>query len=735
MILKSFFLSALLMGAALTAAAHKHTRHVDPFIGTAATGHTFPGATVPFGLVQPGPSSGVAGWKYCSGYIHSDARLWGFAQTHLNGTGCTDLGDLLIMPVSRQYAQIADTAGVAQSNDKVNLFGSRKGTETARPGYYAVELLDAGVRTEATATPHVAYYRHTFQPGARRSVYIDLQHGPTWTWEGYRKRVKECEFVWDDAQTLSGHIRSEVWVDKDVYFVISFSQPMTRFTSLNPIAGFKGSRLLVDFPDSGVLEMKVALSTHSVAGARRNLAAELPGWQQFDQTAEAADAAWEQYLSRIDIAGTEEQMKMFYTSFYHALIQPNNIADVDGSYRNTRREEAKAVDGTEMYSTLSLWDTYRAAHPLYTLVTPEKVGAFVNSMIAQGEDQGFLPIWALWGKETQTMIGNHAVSVIAEAYAKGIKGFDAERAYAMVRKTLMESHPAKSNWEVYNRYGYYPYDLIPLESVSQTLEFCYDDYAAADFARRLGKKDDVKFFAARADNFKHLFDPTTGFMRPKDSQGRWRTPFHPDAIGHAESGTGDYTEGNAWQYTWHVQHDVPGLIRLMGGRERFLNKLDSLFVVELKDVNLPDVTGLIGQYAHGNEPSHHVAYLYALAGRPERTQELVREICDTQYHPTPEGLCGNDDCGQMSAWYMLSAMGFYPVDPVSGQYVFGAPQISSATLRLADGKQFVIEARNLSKENLYVKEVWLNGKRYTKPTLSHADIVRGGRLVFVMGGK
>ena len=356
-------------------------------------------------------------------------------------------------------------------------------------------------------------------------------------------------------------------------------------------------------------------------------------------------------------------------------------------------------------------------------------------MIAQGEDQGFLPIWALWGKETQTMIGNHAVSVIAEAYAKGIKGFDAERAYAMVRKTLMESHPAKSNWEVYNRYGYYPYDLIPLESVSQTLEFCYDDYAAADFARRLGKKDDSKFFAARADNFKHLFDPTTGFMRPKDSQGRWRTPFHPDAIGHAESGTGDYTEGNAWQYTWHVQHDVPGLIRLMGGRERFLNKLDSLFVVELKDVNLPDVTGLIGQYAHGNEPSHHVAYLYTLAGRPERTQELVREICDTQYHPTPEGLCGNDDCGQMSAWYMLSAMGFYPVDPVSGQYVFGAPQLPAVTLHLPGGRTFVIEGHNLSKDNLYVKEIWLNGKRWKKPTISHADIVRGGKLVFVMGGK
>lgn len=732
--LRSYLLGTLLAASALTASADRLTRYVDPFIGTAATGHTFPGATRPFGLVQPGPTSGVVGWQYCSEYIFSDPKIWGFTQTHLNGTGCTDLGDLLIMPVSRQYEQRTDTAGVAQSNEKVNVFGSRKSDEVARPGYYAVTLTDAAVRTEVTATPRVSYYRHHFGAGSRTSLYVDLQHGPQWQWKGYHNRVLESSYTWEDDRTLTGHIRTSVWVDKDVFFVMQFSQPMRRFSSLSPQAGNKGARLLLDFDPTQLLEVKVALSSASIEGARRNLAAELPQWN-FETIAQQADAEWEGYLSRIDVAGTEAQKKMFYTSFYHSLIQPNNIADVDGSYRNTKREIVQPAEGKEMYSTLSIWDTYRAAHPFYTLTIPERVPGFIRSMVAQCDDQGYLPIWALWGKETHTMIGNHAVAVIAEAYAKGIRGFDAERAYRAVHRTLTESHPTKTDWDIYNRYGYYPYDLVPLESVSQTLEFCYDDYAAADLARRLGKKQDAKFFAARANNFRNLFDPTTGLMRPKDSKGQWRTPFHPKAVGHAESGTGDYTEGNAWQYTWHVQHDVPALIQLMGGRERFLTKLDSLFTLPLGDTFLPDVTGLIGQYAHGNEPSHHVAYLYALAGRPERTQELVRQLCETMYLPAPDGLCGNDDCGQMSAWYMFSAMGFYPVDPVSGQYVLGAPQLPSATLRLPNGKTFTVQADNLSRDNLYVREVYLNGRRYRKPHISHADLLRGGTLRFVMGAK
>lgn len=736
---KSFLLALLLAaftGSVSAAFAGKHTRHVNPFIGTAATGHTFPGATVPFGLVQPGPVTGAVGWQYCSEYIHSDPKIFGFTQTHLNGTGCTDLGDILLMPATA-HSHIAprDTVGAAQSNDKLNPYGSRKADETARPGYYAVRLTDIGAKVEITATPHVAYYRIDYRD-TQPQLYIDLQHGPAWRWEQYHTHVKACEWAWEDDRTLSGHIRSHVWAEQDVHFVMTFSRPMRRLAVLDPRPANKGARMLLDFDLAAgePLEVKVALSSTSVDAARNNLRAELPHWD-FESIVQTADQTWDNYLSRIAVEGTQEQLTNFYTAFYHALIQPNNIADVDGHYLDTHRRLARAIDGKEMFSTLSIWDTYRAAHPFYTLFVPEKVGAFINSMIAQGESQGYLPIWALWGKETQTMIGNHAVSIIAEAYAKGCRDFDAERAYAIVKKTLTENHGEKTDWDIYNRYGYYPFDLVKLENVSQTLEMCYDDYAAADFARRLGKKADAHFFARRADNFKNLFDPATGFMRPKDSQGRWRTPFRPDAVGHAESGTGDYTEGNAWQYTWHVQHDVPALIRLMGGRERFLNKLDSLFVVPLKDNFLPDVTGLIGQYAHGNEPSHHVVYLYALAGRPERTQELVRQICDTQYLPKPDGLCGNDDCGQMSAWYMFSAMGFYPVDPVSGQYVLGAPQISHFSLSLPGKKTFEIEARGLSKDHLYVKEILLNGKPYKKPYITHADILRGGKLVFVMGRK
>lgn len=733
--MKRTLLSLLFSCATLVTTAGVHTQWVNPFIGTAATGHTFPGATVPFGLAQPSPVTGAVGWQYCSEYIHSDTHIWGFTQTHLNGTGCTDLGDILLMPTFPLLHQQADTTGVAQSNDRLNLYGSRKEKEIARPGYYAVTLPDARTQVEVTSTPHVAYYRLQYQlpQGELPQLYIDLQHGPAWRWSQYHSHVKSCEWSWLDAQTLCGKIRSLVWAEQDLFFVMKFSHPMQRIDALESRPGNKGARLLTSFSTSH-LEVKVALSSTSVDAALANLNAELPSWN-FDEVVQQADRQWEGYLSRIQVEGSDADKTNFYTAFYHTLIQPNNIADIDGSYLDTKGKLSKAIDGKTMYSTFSLWDTYRAAHPFYTLFVPERVDGFVNSLIAQGESQGYLPIWALWGKETQTMIGNHAVSVIAEAYAKGFRGFDAERAYAIVRKTLTENHGEKTNWDIYNKYGYYPYDLVKLENVSQTLEMCYDDYAAAQFARRLGKKRDAQFFAHRSNNFKHLFDPQSGFMRPKDSQGQWRTPFHPDAVGHAESGTGDYTEGNAWQYTWHVQHDVPALIQLMGGKERFLNKLDSLFVVPLKDNFLPDVTGLIGQYAHGNEPSHHVAYLYALAGRPERTQELVRQICETQYLPKPDGLCGNDDCGQMSAWYMFSAMGFYPVDPVSGRYVFGAPQIPYFHLSLPNNKFLEIEARNLSRNHLYVKRITLNGRPYTRPYIDHATLLKGGKLVYEMGEK
>lgn len=475
----------------------------------------------------------------------------------------------------------------------------------------------------------------------------------------------------------------------------------------------------------------MALSSATIEGARRNLTAELPGWD-FNATQQTAYNTWNEQLKRIDVKGTKDELTNFYTAFYHALVQPNNIADVDGTYRNANGELAKAEGGT-FYSTFSTWDTYRAAHPFYTIVMSDMVDPLVRSLVSQAEVQGHLPIWTLWGKENYCMIANHSVSIVAEAYHKGFRGFDAERAFAAVKRTQTVSHKMKSDWETYMKYGYYPTDLVENESVSNTLESVYDDYAAADMARLMGKKDDYRYFAHRATFYRNLLDPTTHFMRPRLSNGEWKTPFNPSDLAHAESNGGDYTEGNAWQYTWHVQHDVDGLIKLMGGTKPFLAKLDSLFTVKLEGPALADVTGLIGQYAHGNEPSHHVTYLYALAGRPSRTQELVREIFDTQYAPTPDGLCGNDDCGQMSAWYMLSAMGFYPVNPVSAEYVLGAPQLPRITLHLQNGRTFTVVAEGLSRENKYVQRTTLNGRTVKSRTINHADIMHGGELRFVMG--
>ena len=930
-------------------APQDYTQYVNTFIGAADNGHTFPGACLPFGLIQASPETNAIGWQYCSGYNYQDSLIWGFSQTHLNGTGCMDLGDLLVMPVTGQRVRDDYKSGFS------------KKTESATPGYYTVELDKYKVKAELTATDHVALHRYTYQNADSASLLLDLQHGLVWNPQQYKSHVKACEINWEDAQTLTGHVRSSVWVNQDLYFVMKFNKPVTDsiylpmeetekgkrlimsfdmkpdeqllmkvaistvgvdgahknmekeladwdfdgtrqkakdswnsylsrievtgtpdelenfYTSFyhaliqpNNIAdvdgryrnakdsivksssgvyystfsiwdtyraahpfytlavpervdGFinsmieqnqaqgylpvwtlwgketntmignhsvwnpqqykshvkaceinwedaqtltghvrssvwvnqdlyfvmkfnkpvtdsiylpmeeteKGKRLIMSFdmkPDEQLL-MKVAISTVGVDGAHKNMEKELADWD-FDGTRQKAKDSWNSYLSRIEVTGTPDELENFYTSFYHALIQPNNIADVDGRYRNAKDSIVKSSSGV-YYSTFSIWDTYRAAHPFYTLAVPERVDGFINSMIEQNQAQGYLPVWTLWGKETNTMIGNHSVSVIAEAYKKGFRGFDAEKAFDAIKQTLTVSHP-KSDWETYMKYGYYPTDKVDAESVSRTLESVYDDYAAATMAGLMGKKEDAEYFGKRSEFYKNLFDKETQFMRPRYADGRWKTPFNPSDLAHAESRGGDYTEGNAWQYTWHVQHDVPGLIELFGGKEVFLNKLDSLFTIELKGSGLADVTGLIGQYAHGNEPSHHVTFLYALAGKPERTQELIREIFDTQYKNKPDGLCGNDDCGQMSAWYMFNAMGFYPVDPVSGHYVFGAPQMPKIVLHLPDGKTFTVIAENLSKEHKYIDSITLNGEPYTKNYISHEDIVKGGTLVYKM---
>ena len=701
------------------------TKFVNPFIGNADNGHTFPGACRPFGMIQTSPVTGAVGWRYCSEYVYGDSLIWGFTQDHLNGTGCTDLGDILVMPATGKRTRPWD--GYRSHYQMSQQF--------ATPGYYSVYLTDAKVKAELTATPHVAFHRYTYDSADSTSVLIDLQHGPSWNEKQYHSQVNICETHWEDAQTLVGHVQNTVWVKQDYFFVIKFNRPVVSRVELPKAADTeKGQRFVATFniEQGEQLLMKVAMSTTSIDGAKKNLHAELPGWD-FAATKTAAHNEWNTYLKRIDIDGTKEQKENFYTSFYHALIQPNQIADVDGNYRNAADKIVKASTG-KFYSTFSCWDTYRAAHPFYTIVMPDRVDGMVSSLVEQAEVQGFLPIWGLWGRETYCMVGNHAVSIIAEAYHKGFRGFDAERAFNAIKTTQTVSHGEKYDWETYTKYGYWPTDKMKSESVSNSLECMYDDYAAADMARLMGKKQDEQYFTRRSQNYKLLFDKQTNFMRPRLADGSWRTPFNPSSIAHAESNGGDYTEGNAWQYTWQVQHDIPGLIKLFGGEKPFLKKLDEFFSLKLKST-LADVTGLIGQYAHGNEPSHHVAYLYTLAGRPSRTQELIREIFDTQYRPTVDGLCGNDDCGQMSAWYMLSAMGFYPVNPVSAKYVFGAPQMPKITLHLQNGKTFTIIAEGLSKENKYVGSILLNGKKYTKNYIDHAAIMNGGTLIYKMTSK
>lgn len=698
-----------------------YTQYVNPFIGAADNGHTFPGACRPFGMIQTSPVTGAVGWRYCSEYVYEDSIIWGFTQTHLNGTGCMDLGDVLVMPVT----------GKRQRQWNEYRSGFSKETEKATPGYYSVTLDEPDVTAELTATTHTALHRYTFHKADSASLLIDLQHGPAWRDEQYHSQVSFCETNWENDSTLTGHVINKVWVNQVYYFAMKFNRPVIASSELPMAATEKGKRVIATFdmkPEDQLL-MKVALSTTGVEGAKANLTAELNGWD-FEGVRQAAKNEWNSYLSRIDVEGTTDEKTNFYTSFYHALIQPNEISDIDGKYRNAKDEIVQAT-GDKFYSTFSTWDTYRAAHPFYTLMVPERVDGFVNSLVDQCETIGYLPIWGLWGGETFTMIANHSVPIIAEAYAKGFRGFDAERAFNAIKQTQTVSHPLKSNWENYTKYGYFPTDLTEAESVSSTLESVYDDYAAADMAKRMGKEEEAAYFAKRADYYKNLFDPSTKFMRPKKADGTWKSPFNPSQVGHSESIGGDYTEGNAWQYTWHVQHDVPGLIALFGGEEAFLQKLDSVFTVKLETTQA-DVTGLIGQYAHGNEPSHHVAYLYTLAGRPERTQELIRQIFDTQYLPKPNGLCGNDDCGQMSAWYIFSAMGFYPVNPVSGEYVFGAPQFPKFTLHLADGKTFTILAEGLSEEHKYIDSITLNGKPYTKNYITHEDILKGGTLVYKM---
>lgn len=724
-----FVLFIIAQETVLTSFSQNLTKYVNPFIGTDFTGHTYPGATTPFGMVQVGPDNGTDGWKFCSGY-HTDSKsIMGFSHTHLSGTGVSEMGDILFMPV------IGDVE--LKVGDKSESYKSSfsNDSEIASPGYYKVFLQDYDITAEMTATLRAAMHRYTYPEHTKAGVVIDLEHGiGDKTTESYLRVI--------DSQTIVGMRRSSGFIrDHRYYFCARFSKPFSKVVSLEDeilsnekyILG-KNTKFLLQFSttDKEAVIIKVGLSTAHEKGAIKNLDKEIPGWI-FEEVKLEAENTWNSYLGRIEIESFNESQKIsFYTSLYHTLLMPNLISDLDGSYSGWDHKLHKSEDGN-MYTNFSLWDTYRALHPFLSIMYPENNSHFVKSMLERHKQVGLLPTNEYGMCETWCMIGNHAVPVIVDAFLKGNKSFDAELAYNAVKHAQTHDHN-KSDWTNYNRYGYFPFDKSSVESVSRTLESVYDDYCVAMMAKALNKNEDYNSFMKRASNYKNIYHPASMLVRGRNSKGEWRTPFDPFAL-TSEAGGGDFTEGNAWQWTWHVQHDVDGLIDLFGTKDKFVQKLDTFFATNVTDLPgqdlVPDVTGLIGGYSQGNEPSHHVAYLYTLADRPDRTAEIVREVFDRFYLAKRDGLCGNDDCGQMSAWYLFSAMGFYPIDPVSGEYVLGAPQAHRISLKLPNGT-FTMRANKLSVKNKYVETVRLNGKKTNLKTLKYNDIKNGGLLEFDM---
>ena len=743
--LAAFAASAL--SAALLAAHDDPSRWVDPFVGTSGTGHTTPAACIPFGLVQAGPDTGNGNWDYCSGYQHGDKTILGFSQTHMSGTGCPDLGDIRILPMSlftndncHNCSQISNAKSTCSTCSTWLNTPVKKLSEVAEPGYYAVTLC-GGIKVEIAAAEHSAIYRITGNGKLR--LLVDCAYGIGG--KDFAKTITASEVKLVGKSGLSGKNHRRQWVERDYSFVVKFGREFAAVEELPRQEGVVAPQYVFDF-DAGEspLLVKVALSAEGgVEAAERNIAAEIADWD-FDAVKNAAREKWNEVLSGATIEGTDDQKKNWYTSLYHLFVQPNNIADVGAK---------------PFYSTLSTWDTFRAAHPLYTILAPEKAAEFVDSMLEQGRRTGYLPIWTLWGKDNQCMIGTHSIPVIVDLFLKETTNTSAPlrlcvekkqhwlSAYAQIKDTLAKPHKGrtKERWDLLDKYGYYPFDKIRGESVSRTLECAYDDWCAGVMAEKLGFADDAEFFFRRSENWRNVFDSSIGFVRGRDSNGKWREPYDPYALGHGADEANDFTEGNAFQYTWHVMQNPQGLVDAMGGRGAFVKELDSLFEAPSKTDGMGevlDVTGLIGQYVHGNEPSHHVIYFYPQVGCPEKAAERIREVFDRFYLLKPDGLCGNDDCGQMSAWYIFSAMGFYPFNPCGGEYVIGAPQVACAKLRVKSGgvrecgrggvREFTVVARNLSRENKYVKSVTLNGKPIVDWKIRHSDIMSGGELVFEM---
>ena len=701
------------------------TRYVDPFIGTDGTGHVFPGATRPFGMVAPSPDNAGGGWDYTSGYQYKAPRILGFSNTHISGAGIPDLGDVLLQPASgRRWT--------AQTQDFSSRY--RKASEQARPGYYAVTLRDHGVRVELTATQRVAVHRYTFAAGAAAQVLVDLQHGLHY---GDQQRVTAATVQHDAAQgEVSGVVAVKGWTEREANFVLRFSQPIARVDTLPPRAGEKAPRLLLGF-DLGprrTLEARVALSTVDMAGARGNLApdAGLP----FDRVRADAQKEWQALLARATIQAPERTKRIYYSALYRVFMHPSDIADADGRVRGPTGQVIQAPGG-RYYSTLSLWDTFRAVHPLFTLLVPERVDGVVQTMLLHQQAQGYLPLWTSWGRETHTMIGNPALPVIADAVAKGFKGFDQAQALQAMVTTSTQPRPnapgwAQRDWSAYEQYGYLPLDRISNESVSQTLEYGIGDDAVARVARAQGEADIAARFAKRAQGYRKLWDASTQQMRGRDSAGDWRRPFDPLTPTSPLNNPGDYTEANAWQYTLTpALHDPQGLVDLMGGQAAFEAWLDRFFSVQAPGDNKHlGQEALIGQYAHGNEPSHHIAYLYAWTASPHKGHALVQRIARSFYSDRPHGITGNDDCGQMSAWYVLSTWGLYPVVPASGHYVLGVPLVASARLTLDGGKHLVVRRTGRAGHANGAAVARLNGRPVDPRALAHADLVAGGELRF-----
>ena len=716
-----------LAGCTNTADEADLTQFVNPFIGTAFTGHTYPGAATPFGMVQASPDTGIDGWKHCSGYHEDDNIIRGFSHTHLSGTGCPDMGDIMIMPFCGNVTFNA----VEESGNGYSSHFSRD-TEQASPGYYSVVLDDYSIQAEMTVTARAALHRYTYANPDSVGVVLDMEHGI-----GDRTDRSYLKVV--DGQTVVGMRHSVGFVsDHQYYFCARFSVPFTECRSFEdnvvsekPSVSGTVTKLMLRFDlkaDTPLL-VKVGLSTASEEGAVRNLDHEIPGWD-FEKVRTQAKEVWNSHLKKIEVKTRDKGQKVsFYTSLYHALLMPNLITDTDGSYSGWDHRIHKS-DGKDMFTNFSLWDTYRAEHPFLELLYPDINSLLVNSLLAKHNQTGLLATNEYGQCETWCMIGNHAVDVIADACMKGDKDIDPEKAYEAIRHAMTANHE-KSDWDIYDQYGYFPCDKSSNESVSRTMEACYDDYCASILAKKLGRTEDCTFFAKRASNYKNLFDSQTGLVRPLNADGSWKEPFDSHRLA-----SGDYTEGNAWQWTWHVQHDPEGLISQFADKEAFIQKLDSLFFVNIDElpghIEVPDVTGLIGLYAQGNEPSHHIAYLYTLAGRPHKAAQIIRDVFDKYYLAKRDGLCGNDDCGQMSAWYMFSALGFYPVCPISGEYVFGAPQLNEAVLHLPNGKTFSIRVNDLSDENKYVKAIRLDGQPIDYTAIKYNDIMKGGVLEYDM---